>query len=419
MSQEIVRVIEQVSREKGIDKAVLVEAVEAAIVSAAKKYYKAEENITACLDWETGDIELFQTKEVVSSVQSPDTEISLAEAQKIDPAVEEGGTLKIHLEAPNLGRIAAQTAKQVIVQRVREAEREVIYQEYKKREGELVNGIIRRFERRDIIVDLGRTEAVLPYSEQIPNETYRRGDRVRAILLEVRKTGHGPQLVLSRAHPNFVTRLFELEVPEIYENILEIKGTAREAGRRTKIAVVSHDSKVDAVGTCVGLKGSRVQSIVRELEGEKIDIVRWTNDIKEFATNALSPAQIRSIKQIDDETIEVIVADDQLSLAIGKKGQNARLAAKLTGFKIDIKGEGQLKKDKEERKLHELAKSIAVLPGVGEKTALDMINEGFTSLKGIAEASVEELTSVPGIGKTKAKSIIASAEAALAETEES
>jgi N utilization substance protein A len=417
MAQEIIRVIEQVSREKGIEKGVLIEAVEAAIVSAAKKCYKLEDNVTAHLNWETGVIDLCQVKEVVSSVQLPDIQISLDEAREIEPGVQEGDSLKFNLESLDLGRIAAQTAKQVIVQRVREAEREVIFQEFKKREGELVNGIIRRFERRDIIVDLGRTEAVLPYSEQIPNETYRRGDRVRAVLLEVKKTGRGPQLILSRAHPSFVTRLFELEVPEIYENILEIKSTAREAGRRTKIAVVSHDSKVDAVGTCVGLKGSRVQSIVRELEGEKIDVVRWTNDIREFTLNALSPAQIKSITQTDEGTLEVVVADDQLSLAIGKKGQNARLAAKLIGLRIDIKSESQQKKEQEENKRQKLAETICVIQGVGEKTALDMINEGFTSLKGIAEASAEELSSVPGIGKAKATAIIESAKSALAEAE--
>jgi N utilization substance protein A len=414
MGQEIIRVIEQVGKEKGINKQVLVEAVEAAIVSAAKKCYKSGENIAASLNLETGEIELYQIKRVVSSVKDANTEISQAKAKKIDPNLKKGDEAKVKLESQNLGRIAAQTAKQVIVQRVREAEREVIYQEFKQRQGELVNGIIQRFERRDIIVDLGRTEAILPYNEQIPHESYRRGDRVRAILLEVNKTGHGPQLILSRAHPDFVTRLFELEVPEIYEGILEIKGTVREAGRRTKIAVLSHDSKVDAVGTCVGMKGSRVQSIVRELEGEKIDIIRWTNDIREFTINALSPAQIRSITQIDEETMEVVVADDQLSLAIGKKGQNARLAAKLTGLKIDIKSETQLREEREQKKRQQLAKSITILPGVGEKTALDMISEGYTSLEGIAEASATELTSISGIGEAKAKKIIAAAKEALA-----
>ncbi len=281
----------------------------------------------------------------------------------------------------------------------------------------MVNGIIQRFERRDIIVDLGRTEAILPYIEQIPKEAYRRGDRVRAILLEVNKTGRGPQLILSRAHPTFVIRLFEMEVPEIYEGLLEIKGAVREAGRRTKIAVLSNDSKIDAVGTCVGMKGSRVQSIVRELEGEKIDIIRWTEDIREFIINALSPAKIRIINQIDEGTMEVVVDDDQLSLAIGKKGQNVRLAAKLTKVRIDIKSDSKLKEDKDLKKRKQLADSISVLPGVGEKTALDMINEGYTSIEGIAEATVEELSNVPGIGKTKAKGIIEKSQAILAEAE--
>lgn len=415
MGQEVIRVIEQVGKEKGISKNVLIEAVEAAIVSAARKSYKLEEKLTAHLDEETGEIAVYQIFNVVSSVENDATEISLVDAKEIDPSLEEGDEARVKLESSDFGRIAAQTAKQVIVQRVREAEREVIYEEFKKREGELVNGIIQRFERRDIIVDLGRTEAVLPYNEQIPQETYNRGDRVRAILIGVNKTGRGPQLVLSRAHPGFVTKLFELEVPEIYEGILEIKRTVREAGRRTKIAVLSNDSKVDAVGTCVGMKGSRVQSIVRELEGEKIDIIRWTTDSKEFIVNALSPAKIKNITQIDEGTVEVLVDDDQLSLAIGKKGQNVRLAAKLTQLKIDIKSGSQFQEDKDQAKRQKMAKSICVLPGVGEKTALEMIKEGYTSLDGIAEATAEELSSVPGIGNAKAKSIIAKAKAALAE----
>ncbi len=415
MSQEIIRVIEQVSKEKGINKKVLIEALEAAIVSAAKKSCKSEENLTAHLNEETGEIEVYQVHNVVSSVENAATEISLADAQKMDSSLKEGDEIRDKLEFHDLGRIAAQTAKQVIVQRVREAEREVIYEEFKKREGDLVNGIIQRFERRDIIVDLGRTEAILPYSEQIPKEKYNRGDRVRAILLEVSNTGRGPQLILSRAHPDFVTKLFELEVPEIYEGILEIKGAVREAGRRTKIAVLSSDSRVDAVGTCVGMKGSRVQSIVRELEGEKIDIIRWTTDIKEFIVNAMSPAKIKNIKQVDEGTVEILVDDDQLSLAIGKKGQNVRLASKLAKIKIDIKSESQLQESKDQEKRKKMAASITVLPGVGEKTALDMIKEGYTSLAGIAEATAEELSSVPGIGKAKAESIISKAKAALPE----
>jgi len=415
MGQELIRVIEQVSREKGIDKEVLISAVEAAVLSASKKRYKFVENIKAHFNRETGEIELFRLKKVVATVQNPHTEISLDEAHQIDPALKEEDQVQIKLETFAFGRIAAQTAKQVIVQRVREAERDAIYQEFKSRQGELINGIVQRFEHRHIIVDLGKTEAILPYSEQIPKEVYRRGDRLRALLLEVTKSTRGPQLILSRAHPDFVRRLFELEVPEISEGILEIKGTVREAGKRTKIAVLSHDDKVDAVGTCVGMKGSRVQAIVRELEGEKIDIIRYSYDPKIFVTNALSPAQVKHIRQVDEQTMEVIVADDQLSLAIGKKGQNARLASKLTGWNIDIKSESRLQKEQKQATLQKQAQDLMTLEGVGEKTALDLVEAGLSTIPLVAQAEIDTLTKISGIGPKKAKSIIQAAQAKLAE----
>jgi len=406
MGQELIRVIEQISKDKGIAKDVLIEVVEAAVLSASKKRFRYSDNLEARLNLKTGEIELFQVKKVVDKVNIPEREIGLEEAKALEPEAELDSSVRVKLEPQDFGRIAAQAAKQVIIQRVREAEREIIYAEYKQREGELINGIVQRLEHRDIIVDLGRAEAILPYSEQIPRETYRRGDRVRAVLLEVKKTGHGPQLIMSRAHPRFITKLFELEVPEIYEGILEIKGIVREPGKRTKIAVCSHDDKVDPVGTCVGMRGSRVQAIVRELEGEKIDIIRWASDPKVFVSNALSPAQIKHIRQVDEETMEVVVADDQLSLAIGKKGQNARLAAKLTGWKIDIKSETQYQKEKVIRQAEERAKSLTELPGVGEKLAMDIVRHGFLSLSDIALADVESLSQVPGIGPKKAAKII-------------
>ncbi len=365
MGQELVRAIEQISREKGIEKEVMGEAVAAAVLSASRKHYKFADNLVARFNWESGEVEIFKKMKVVPEVADTNTEISLEEAREINPEAKESDELDIRLESPpDFGRIAAQTAKQVIIQRVREAERDVVFSEYVKREKELVNGIVQKIEGRNIIVDLGKTEAVLPSNEQIPKEYYRQGDRVRALLLSVKRASRGPQLLLSRAHPDFVVRLFELEVPEFSEGILEIKGAVREAGKRTKIAVYSWDDKVDPVGTCVGVRGSRVQSIVRELEGEKIDIIRWSSDPKVFVTNALSPAQIKHIREVDKETMGVLVADDQLSLAIGKQGQNARLASRLTGWKIDIKSESKLKEEKDQIQREQTGGDLAQPPEV-------------------------------------------------------
>lgn len=342
MILDLNRVLEQVGKDKGIDKAILVDAVEAAVLMASKKKYGIDKEIEAHYNEEIGEVELFQFKTVVDDVADPDNEIDIEDAVKEDPGVELGDSLGVKLDASVFGRIAAQAAKQVIVQKLRDAERDNIYNEFKERKSEIVNGIVKRFEHGDMIVDLGRTEAIIPHKEQVPGESYRPTERVRAYLVDVKKTSKGPQIILSRTHPGMVAKLFELEVPEIHEEIVKIKNVAREPGSRVKIAVVSDDRDIDPVGACVGMKGSRVQAVVQELKGEKIDIVEWVDDPARFVCNALSPAQIARVIENDTErSMEVIVPDNQLSLAIGKRGQNVRLAAKLTGWKIDIFSESK------------------------------------------------------------------------------
>jgi N utilization substance protein A len=339
-------VIEQIGREKGIDTGRILEAVEAALQTAAKKRYGAE-NIQIKIDRKTGEIEAISLKKIVNEVTNSKSEVSLEEARKVDSEAELGDEIGSLIEIEEFGRIAAQTAKQVIFQKVREAEWEAVQREFSTRQGDLVNGIILGQERRNYIVDLGRTEAILPAHEQIPREVYRRGDRIKAYLLEVKRTMRDVQVILSRTHPNFIVKLFEAEVPEIAEKILEIKAVVREPGDRTKIAVVSRDRAVDPVGACVGMKGSRVQAVVRELRGEKIDIIGWTPDPRVFIAEALNPAVIEKVG-VDEEkkSALVVVADNQLSLAIGRNGQNVRLAAKLTGWKIDIIGASEYEKEK-------------------------------------------------------------------------
>jgi len=347
MGRELLTVIEQIGREKGIDANRILEAVESALLTAAKKRYGAAENIQVRIDRKSGEIEAISLKKIVNEVTNPQSEVSLAEARKVDSEAELGDEIGAVIEIEEFGRIAAQTAKQVIFQKVREAEWEVVQRDYTARLGDLVNGIILGQERRNYIVDLGKTEAILPAHEQIPRETYRRGDRVKAYLLEVKRTLRDVQVILSRTHPNFIVKLFEAEVPEIAEKIVEIKGVVREPGDRTKIAVVSRDRAVDPVGACVGMKGSRVQAVVRELRGEKIDIVAWTPDSRVFIAEALNPAVIEKVG-VDEEkkSALVVVGDSQLSLAIGRNGQNVRLAAKLTGWKIDIIGASEYEKER-------------------------------------------------------------------------
>jgi len=340
MNINLNHIIDQVVKDKGIDRAVLVEALEAAVLSAANKKYRNTRDLEAHYNDEIGEVEVFEFVTVVDEVENSYQEIDLGEAREIDPDVEVGDSLGMKMDASSFSRIAAQTAKQVIIQKVREAEREGVFNEFKDRIGELVNGIVRRYERGDLIVDLGRAEALLPHREQVPRENYRQGDRVRAYISDVRMATKGPQIILSRTHPGLLAELFRIEVPEVAEGIVEIKAVSREPGSRAKIAVLSNDPDVDPIGACVGMRGARVQNVVSELRGEKIDIINWTPDIARFACSALAPAEVtRVYVDNEEEALEIIVPDDQLSLAIGKKGQNVRLAAKLTGWKIDIMSE--------------------------------------------------------------------------------
>ena len=350
MNRELISVIDELGRQKGIDKSRVIGAIEAALQMAAKKRFGQAENIQVEIDSKTGEISVVSKKTIVDAVINPKTEVSLQEARQFDDEAEVGDEIGSVIEMSDLGRIAAQTAKQVIFQKVREAEWEAVQKEYSTRQGDLVNGIILGVERRNYLVDLGKTEAVLPIQEQIPRETYRGGDRVKAMLLEVRRTPKDVQVILTRSHPQFVAKLFELEVPEVLEKIVEIKSIVREPGDRTKIAVTSREKAVDPVGACVGIKGSRVQAVVRELRGEKIDIITWTSDPRVFIAEALNPASIEKVG-VDEEkkSALVVVADSQLSLAIGKNGQNVRLAARLTGWKIDIISATEYEKEKAER----------------------------------------------------------------------
>jgi N utilization substance protein A len=343
MDHELIRVLEQLEREKGIKKQVIIEAIELAITSASRKHFGSSENIQARFNGTSGNIELFALKQVVQEVKDPNNEILLADASLIKEDIEVGQMIEVPIEqSKGFGRIAAQTAKQIIFQKLREAEREIIYSDFKGREGDLVTGIVQREERGNLIVDLGKTEALLPRNEQFLRELLKRGDRIKAYVLEVRRGGRGQQIVISRTHPGLLIKLFELEIPEIAEGIVEIKGAVREPTGRSKIAVVSHQKEVDPVGACVGMRGSRVQSIVHELRGEKIDIVQWSPDPETFVRNAMVPAKIKRIEVNQKENSMILIVDeDQLPLAIGKKGQNVRLSSKLTKWKLDVYSEAE------------------------------------------------------------------------------
>jgi N utilization substance protein A len=377
MNNELLSALEYLEKERGIKKEILIKAVESALVSAVKKTLREKTlDVKVDVDPQSGLFKVF-----VDGKEIKDTEF---------------------------GRIAAQTAKQVIIQRIREAEKDIAFEEFQQKKGDIVNGSVHRFEKSAVILDLGKAEGILPKKEQLATETYRQGDRLKVLVLEVKQTNRGPQIILSRSDPMLVKRLFELEVPEIFEDIVEIKSIARDPGERTKIAVYSKDEKVDSVGACVGMRGSRVKNIVRELQGEKIDIIKWEPNITEYIKGALSPAKISKIK-IDEENkkIEVIVEDDQLSLAIGKHGQNVRLASKLIGYEIDIKSLSELVKERKEVKKKKIP--LMDLPGIGKKTAHVLQKAGFDSFEKIASASLEELTKVKGIGKKTAQKILAEA----------
>jgi len=410
MNNELQAVVEYMEKERGIDRETVIVAIESALVSASKKSLGSLNEIRVHIDRKSFDIHAFAQMAVVEKVTKPKEQISLIEARKIKAEAMLGSTLEIQMPPQKLGRIAAQIAKQAIMHKIRQAEKERVFGEYKDRSGDIVSGVVRRFERSDVIVDLGRAEAVMPSRERVPTEEYQPGDRVRALVLKVDNDSAGPEILLSRTHPDLVRRLFELEVSEIADGTVEIKGIAREAGFRSKIAVLSHDEKVDPVGACVGMKGIRVKNIVRELSGEKIDIVRWNADVKTFVTNSLAPARLSRVT-VDEEThlVSVVVDSDQLSLAIGKKGQNARLTAKLTGWKIDIQ------KDEQEMDFSErVAKAIHTLASIGGITAAQaktLVHSGFLTIEGILAAEVTDLQDIEGINEAQAMSIRAAAEA--------
>lgn len=416
MNHELIQLLEQISKERGISKESLIETVESALLSAARKKY-GPQNMKIHIDSKTGKMDVVSIKRVVEEITNHNYEILLEEAKTIDPAKGIGDEIEIKLDFKELGRIAAQTAKQVILQKVKEAEREIIYNEFKKKEGQVIHGVIIRQEKGAYIIDLGKTEGILPPKEQIPKEGFKRGDRVRAYILEVKNSTKGPQIILSRTYPDFVAKLFEMEVPEIYEGIIEIKGVAREAGDRAKIGVFSKDSEVDPVGACVGLKGSRVQAVVRELRGEKIDIIPWTDDPRVLIAKALSPATIEKVG-INEEAKSalVVVSDQQLSLAIGKKGQNVRLAAKLTGWDINIISIEEYEKERAaetEREIetaisNEQAKKMPLkeLSGIGAKIAGLLEEAGYKTIEDILSLNAETLMAIPGIGEKTAQKII-------------
>ncbi|MBW4828722.1 MAG: transcription termination factor NusA [Clostridiaceae bacterium] len=349
MKAEFIQALEEIEKEKGISKDIIFDALESALISGYKKNFGSSQNVEVEIDRTTGSVKVYSNKTIVEDVSDEFLEISLDEAKEIDSKYEVDDIVKIEITPKNFGRIAAQTSKQVVMQKIKEAEREVIYEEFVNRENEIVTGMIQRVSKNMVYIDLGKTEGVLPPSEQIENENYEQGDRIKVYILEVKKTTKGPQIILSRSHPGLVKRLFELEVPEIHDGVVDIYAISREAGSRTKIAVYSKDDNVDPVGACVGFKGSRVKAIVEELNGEKIDIVIWSKNVDKFISNSLSPSQVLKV-EIDEreKSALVVVPDYQLSLAIGKEGQNARLAAKLTNWKIDIKSEGQYKEEMEE-----------------------------------------------------------------------
>jgi transcription termination/antitermination protein NusA len=410
MVSDLAKMIDQVSREKGVDPRVLISALEEAVKAAARKKHGPDYELEVSYNEDAGEIEVFEFKEVVEEVGNMHLEVSLAEAKELDPESELGDSLGIKMDTDTFGRIAAQSAKQVIMQRLKEAERDIVYDDFKDRRGEIINGIVQRFDRGAIIVNLGRTEAELPPKEQVPRESYKQGDRIRAYILEIKQFSRGPQIILSRTHPNFVAALFENEVPEISEGIVEIVQVSREPGSRSKIAVKSRDSDVDPVGACVGMKGRRVQAVVQELRGEKIDIVPYDGDPAKFICNALAPAEItRVIVDENNRSMEVVVEDDQLSLAIGKKGQNVRLASRLTGWRLDVVGETAYNKN-----LKDGFRSLLDLPGVGEKLATDLHEEGFRCAEDLARASSADLMEVVGVDEEKADALIRDAEKYIA-----
>ncbi len=414
MSIEVIHIIEQLCREKGIDKNILIDAVKTAVEAAARKKLPHLENLISKFNEETGEAEIWAEQSVVTTVQDSQNEISLENAFKVCPEAELGEMILVKYELKDLGRIAAQLAKQVILHKVREAEIEIIYNEYQEKKGDLINGIVQRFEHGDIIVELGKAEGILPRREQVFREAFNRGDRIRAYVVDVRKTAKNALVILSRTHVGLIKQLFELEVPEISEGMVEIMGIVREPNGRTKIAVRSNDRDVDAVGACVGMRGMRVQSIVQELRGEKIDIVEYSEDPELFIRNALSPAKIsRIISNREENHMTIIVADDQMSLAIGKKGQNVRLAGKLVKWKIDIKNESEVGGvleastllGRREPSTEDFLKTVKNTKGFGDKIVAILFSHNVVTFNEVINRGVEGLTQLPGIGPKKAQAV--------------
>lgn len=405
-SNELKRIIEQVSRDKGIDKSVLIGTLEEAIRSAVKRKYGMSDNFEVTYNDETGEIEVFQFKEVVETVEDEDTQISLMGAKKLDPESSIGEELGVKLDTAEFGRIAAQSAKQVIIQRMKDAERDLIFDDFKDRVGEIISGIVQRVDKGNIVLNLGRAEALLPSSEQIPRETYyRRGDRLRALVIDAKLVSRGPQIILSRTHPDFLAALFAAEVPEIAEGIVKIVSVSREPGSRAKISVTTEDSEIDPVGACVGMRGSRVQGVVQELKGEKIDIIPYSDDIAHYVASALAPAGvIRVVVDEENRSLEVVVPDEQLSLAIGRKGQNVRLASRLVGWRIDVKSES-----KYQRSLKEGYQSLIRLPGISENTVDALFEAGYGSARDVAAADLESLAQIMDQDTTKAAQVMEAA----------
>ena len=400
-------VIEQVGKEKGIPKEIIVETLEEAVLSASKKKFGNHLELEARYNEELGEIEIFRFKTVTEKVEDADLEILLEEAVKVDPECIMGDSIGIKMDTSQLGRIAAQTAKQVIMQKVRNAESDVIYNEYKDRKGTIVTGIIQRVEKNHHVVNLGKTEAILPFKETIPSESFKRRDRVKAYVLDVEKDQKGCTILLSRTHPNFLVRLFEVEVPEIQEGIIKVIGAAREPGERAKISVYSGDASIDPIGACVGVKGSRVQAVVQELRGEKIDIIPWSKDSAKFACNALAPARVSKVYINEEDTsMEIVVNDDQLSLAIGKKGQNVRLASRLTGWKIDIKSEAEVEKTSR-KVIDDLTENLKI----NEILARVLFDEYLRDARDIARLTPEEMAKVTSISVDDCRAIIENAKA--------
>ena len=396
------KVIELIVKEKGLKQEDLVAVVESAVLSAARKVYGDLDNIEAHYNHEADEVEVFQFKVVSEKVIYPDEQITLAEARELDPSCEIGDELGMKLDASKLGRIAAQSAKQVIVQKVKEVERNVVYDEFIDRKGELISGFVQRFERRDVVVNLGKAEAILKEKEQIPGETFRRGDRIQAYIYDITKSVRLPQVELSRTHPRFLIKLYEMEVPEVAEGIVEIVNVAREPGIRAKVAVRSHDAKVDPVGTCVGVRGARVQNIIQELKGERQDIVVWSEDPVRFVCNALSPARVSKVV-VDKgaKSMDVVVQDDQLSLAIGRKGQNVRLVAKLTGWKIDVRSENM-----EQLGSSEEGNPFKGIKEIDDELKTSLLEGGIDTLAKLAESTVDQLIEFEGIDEELALTLL-------------